>query len=250
MVTMTWNKKNQQFALSVGLRPSSIEIAQVILRKTKPNKCCEVTVDLREINKQIGKHRLRGEYDRKTIKEAIAQLDEVTFGWFTIIKSWNWSIKTILVRPVEFALSAKSQSEGKPPKLPTGNPMFDATRKERANRLLLQNISKLDNLLRGVGMKCNQETLHRMWHFGGEKMSNIRAAVEYMLAVNTDKIKRSVSIDGSARGLTSPVGWLHDCLKYGSYLDVDRHIELPTFSSTSAISNFVRTLSTQTPNTA
>ncbi|MEY2833330.1 MAG: hypothetical protein RLZZ574_2589, partial [Cyanobacteriota bacterium] len=86
---MNWNKKTQQFALSCGLRPSSKELAQWILRKLQSDETTTKLIDLKDFNKYIGGCRANP-YDPKTVKEAIAQLNELTYGWFTITKSHNW----------------------------------------------------------------------------------------------------------------------------------------------------------------
>ncbi len=124
--------------------------------------------------------------------------------------------------------------------------MFDGKRKKKSNELLLQNISRLDTLLKSLGMKCNQETLHRMWRYAGKKMSEVENAVEYMLKCHKEKIEQSESLNGEKKGIFKPIGWLHDCLKYGRHIDVNENVELPFFDSILALSNFVKGISPDT----
>lgn len=234
------NKKTEQFARACALRPSTKDLAPYLLRRADKFKPVEVLLDLREWNKEIARDRPKGEYDRKTAKEALAQLNDDTYGWFAITKTYTWAIHKVLVRPVDYAINLKSQNEGKSPKLTTTNPMFEAVRKKRVDNLLLQNISKLDSLLRSIGMKCNQETLYRMWRYAGQKISNVVDAVEYMLRVNREKIERSRCPGFDGEGITSPIGWLHDCLKYGRYLEAEQ-VQLHPYDPILALANFVKT---------
>ena len=237
---MTWNKKNQQFALSCGLRPSAFQLMMCLLRKGNPNKVVEVEIDLRAENRWIGKHRPQGEFDRKTVKSALWQLDEKTKGMILVSKSYTWAIHKVIIRPLEIVLKENSQSGDSLPRLNRGNPMFSEKFKNRAKDLLLQNISKLDSLLKKLGMKCNLETLHRMWLYSGRSMENVASAVEYMLRVNKNKIESSTSFEKLGEGLKSPIGWLHDCLKYGRYIDCDENIELPNLNQFDSIMQLVR----------
>lgn len=231
ILPMTWNKKNQQFALSCGLRPSSKELAQWILRKTNNFQATEKLIDLKVFNKYIGESRVR-QYDPKTIKEAIAQLDELTYGWFKIVKSHNWHLHTILIRPVETAISEKSQSSGSAPKPKHGNPKFSDTHKERLVKLLQLNISKLDVLLQQVGLKYNYCSLKRIWAIAGQKFDEIERGIELMLYQNSIK-------PGS---IINPQAWLISCLKdkWFESFDLNYSPDLPKFESVREISRFVR----------
>ena len=237
---MTWNKKNLQFALSVGLRPSTIVFAQIILRKTNGYKAKELTVDFKEVNREIGKHRIKGEYDRKTTKQAIAQLDELTHGWFTVVKSYTWSVKTILVRPVDFAIEQKSQSEGKAPKLNRGNAMYSNAMysEEHKNRLALQqqqDISKLNSLLKKIGLNYTPDNLARLWRLADRSWSDIQTAIKYML------YSQSTMTDG----IRKPMAWFMESMKYGWHKEFSltyASIPLPSFSTVDQIADYVRDL--------
>jgi hypothetical protein len=211
---MTWNKKNDQFALSCELRPSSSLLLRWILRRAKLNQVDEIEIDLRTFNAWIAKNRGR-EFDRKTLKEAIAQLDEKTKGHVLITKSYTWGIHKILVRPLFMVLQQDSQKEEGTPKSATGNPMFDADHKKLARELLLQNISKLDTLFQKLGMKYTQDALMRIWRLAGKNLSEVKNAVQYMLTCHAKKLEQSQGLNNEPQGITTPRGWLHECLKYG-----------------------------------
>ena len=229
---MTWNKKNQQFALSCDIRRSSIELLQWILRKTDDYKTTEKLIDLKDFNKWIGKYRPKGKYDPKTVKEAIAQLNDSTFGWVVIVKTHNWHLHQILVRPVQFAIQEKSQTSENVPKPKPRNAMYSDVHKKRLALLLQQNISKLDSLLSNIGLTYNQSSLRRIWAIVGQKLEPIERAVEMMLYQN------SVKPDSIA----NPKAWLIACLKDGWHHTFDLHYspDLPKFDSVGGIARYVR----------
>jgi hypothetical protein len=223
---MTWNKKNDQFALSCELRPSATFLLGWILRRAKLNQVLEIEIDLRVFNAWIAKNRDRGGFDRKTLKEAIAQLDERTKGHILITKSYTWAIHKILVRPLSFVLQQDSQNEEGTPKPPTGNPMFDSDHKKTSRELLLQNISKLDTLFQKLGMKYTQDALMRIWRLAGKNLSEVKNAVQYMLTCHAKKLEQSEGLNNEGKGITTPRGWLHECLKYGWHHS-DDEVTLP-----------------------
>lgn len=186
---MSWNKKNVQFALSCGLRASTVILLQWILWRAKRGEVCEIEIDLRVFNLFIARDRGRP-YDRKTIKEALAQLNEKSQGLVLITKSYTWAIHKITVRPLETVLKQKSQTGDLTPKLATLDPMFDADRKKQARELLLQNISKLDSLFQKLGMSYTSDALMRIWRLAGKNMSEVKDAVKYMLDCHSKKLKQ------------------------------------------------------------
>lgn len=228
---MTWNKKNQQFARSCALRPSSIDLAQYLLRRADNFKPTEVLLDLREFNREIGKDRIRGEYDRKTIKEAIAQLDELTFGWFVVLKSYTWSIHKVMVRPLQFAAYNKSQSLGTAPKLNRGNPMFSDEHKQRLVKQQQQDISKIDSLFKRIGLEFNYSALVNIWRMAGKSIDEVKNAVKLLLfqhSTQKDKIENAH-------------GWIVSCVRYGwqKGLNLYYQPDLPYFTNAQDLEHFV-----------
>jgi hypothetical protein len=228
---MKWHKKNQQFALSCKLRPSAKELAQWILISPIGDNATEKLIDLKKFNKYIGGSRANP-YDPKTVKEAIAQLNDSTYGWFQIIKSHNWHLHTILIRPVEIAIAEKSRPSESLPRVKQGNPMFCDAHKERQRLLLQQNISKLDSLLSKIGLKYSYCSLKRIWAIVGEKFDQIERGIELMLYQNSVK-------PGS---IVNPKAWLISCLKdrWFESFDLIYSPDLPKFDSVREISRFVK----------
>ncbi len=242
---MTWNKRYDQFALSCGLRHSSERLLRWVPRRAKPNEVVEIEIDLRVFNKFIERDRGRP-YDRKTIKEALAQLDEKTQGLILITKSYTWAIKKVIVRPLGMVLQTDSQTGDKSLRLSTINPMFENDCKKRSRELLLQNISRLDTLFQKLGMKYKPDALMRIWRFASKNMSEVKNAVEYMLRVNNEKLEHFESLNGEAKGIRTANGWLHDCLRYGWHINRES-VKLPYING-DYIHSFVDSLMGKIPS--
>lgn len=236
---MSWNKKNDQFALSCGLRPSARLLLRWLLRRAKPNQVCEIEADFRVFNSWIAKNRNKA-YDPKTICEAIAQLDDQTQGLILVTKSYSRWVKKILIRPLEM-LEEKSPKKDLSPKLQTIEPMFDADHKKRVSEQQQQDISKIKHLLGSLGLKYTEDAIYRLWRYADKNVDSVQKAVEYMLYCHGKKLDRG------QKGITQPHGWLHECLKYwwheqaGFYLEGG--VELPYFDGRGAISEFIDTIS-------
>ncbi|MGL5973220.1 MAG: hypothetical protein ACRCZK_05885 [Oscillospiraceae bacterium] len=231
---MTWNKKNDQYALSCGLRQSSERLQRWLLRRAKPNEVCEIEIDLRVFNQFIARDRDRGGYDRKTLKEALAQLDEKTQGLISITKSYTWAIHKVQIRPLETVLQQNSQNGNGTPKLKTGNAMFSNDHKKRLALQQQQDISKLNSILNAIGLKFTLDNLQKLWRMSGKSFSEVKTAIEYLLHANSTQ-KTAI---GNAHG------WLVESLKYGWHkgFNLNYAVEIPRFSSLSEIANFVDAL--------
>lgn len=227
---MTWNKKNDQFALSCGLtRLSVLLMMRWILRRAKLNEVCEIEIDLRIFNAWVAKNRGRG-FDRKTIREAIALIDEKSQGLILITKSYTPWVKKVLVRPLGFVLADNSPLKDKLPKLTTSKPMYSDDHKIKLIEQQQQDISKIKLMLDNIGLKYTHDAILRLWRYADKKIVNVKNAVEYMLYCHSEKIER----DPHSHGIIKPRGWLNDCLKYWwhtEYIDFqeDREARLPVF---------------------
>ena len=240
ILTMSWTKKHDNFALSLNLSESRALVLRDILRKSKLHEPSEIEIDVRDTNKWIGKNRLKGEFHRKTITTAIPNLDECSNGMVTIMKQYSPWVYKILVRPLSFLEKLESAKCASTSKLTTTNPMFDSDHKKRARELLLQNISKLDTLLKKLGMNYSHDALARIWRMAGKKMSEVEGAIKYMLAYHADRMTHTY--DDDPQGIRSPKGFLHDCLKYSWHHFGLDEINLPILGSISEVKSFVRGL--------
>lgn len=199
-----WNKKNDQYASSCGLRQSTEKLVRWLLRRSRPNEVCELEIDLRTFNQEIARHRPTGGYDRKTLKEALAQADEKTEGWILITKSYSWSVHKILVRPLDFLLQEKSPSGDNTPNPKTGESMFSDDHKKRVREQQQQDITILDEMLRKVGLKFTPDNLHRLWRMSGKDIGDIQTAIEYLFHAQKNQTKP----------IKNPHGFLVECLKH------------------------------------
>ena len=231
---MTWTKKHEEFALTCGLtRQSTERLLRWILRRAKLSDISEIEIDLRKFNRWIEKIRGKG-YDRKTLREAIEQLDEQSMGMVTIIKKWNpWDYK-ILVRPLFFIQKRNSENGDNTPKLPTQKPMFDADHKKRLIEQQQQDISKIESLTSSLGLRFTKDALVKLWRMAGKSVKDIQKAVEMMIYSNSTQ----------EQPIKNACGWLYDCLRYGWYEEYDPYYqtELPIFQSVKDIEQFVRGL--------
>ena len=223
---MTWTKKHQQFALLCSLRPSTIHLLMWIMRRVKPYEMQNLEIDLTLFNDWVKKFRGRG-YDRKTLKFALAQIDECTNGLVLTEKSYTWAIHRLIVRPLSFALAQNNQNLGKSPKLATGNPMFDAEHKKNAYKQQQQNISRLDSLFRKIGMKYSKDALVRIWRLANKNYDDVVDAVQLLLHRHSTQ----------AEPIPNPYGWLIKCLEIGWHLDSEliNSPKLPVYDSISQL---------------
>lgn len=226
-----WTKKHDEFALICGLTRQSVHhLLRWVLRRTKLSDISEIEIDLRKFNRWIEKTRGKG-YDRKTLREAIEQLDELSNGMVVIIKKWNpWDYK-ILVRPLFFVMQRNSQLGETVPKLPTQNPMFDADHKKRVMEQQQQDISKIESLTSSLGLKFTRDALVKLWRMAGKSVKGVQVAVEMMLHSNSVQ----------EQPIKNACGWLYNCLRYGWHEEYDPYYQaqLPIFQSVRDIEEFV-----------
>lgn len=224
---MTWNKRYEQFALSCAItRLSTTLLLRWVLRRAKQNGVIELLIDLRNFNTWVAKFRGKP-FDPKTLKTAIAQLDEQSEGLVIMTKQYSPWVMKILVRPLSFVLEKKFRKEGKIPKLPTLNPMFDAEHKKNVYKQQQQNISRLDSLFREIGMSYTPDALERIWRLAHKDYDEIVDAVQLLLHRHSTQSKP----------IPNPCGWLIDCLKFGWHFDSElvQSPLLPSFDTISAL---------------
>ena len=108
---MHWTKKHDELLTRFNLRPSTGQLWRWINRKIKSDTSTELEIDLKQFNKWIAKHRGKG-YARKTLKDSINQLFELTDGLFIELKKITWYYYKIIVRPLSFVSEKKSTQKG------------------------------------------------------------------------------------------------------------------------------------------
>ncbi len=227
---MTWTKKHDEFCLEQKLRPSSIFLLRWLLRRAKQNQVSEIEIDLRVFNTWVGKRR-GTPYDRKTIREAIAQIDECTQGLVLITKDYTPWVKKLLVRPLSDVRSENSSKSGVIPKLKVVNPMYSDEHKQAAIEQQQQDISRLSSFLVKLGLKYTQDAIVKLWRMAGKSVDEVKNGVELMLFQNSTQESK----------IRNPHDWLHDCLRYGwqKGLNLYYQAELPYFKSVEDIEVYV-----------
>ena len=227
---MTWTKKHDEFCLEQKLRPSTRLLLRWLLRRAKLNQVAEIEIDLRLFNNWVAKRR-GTPYDRKTIREAIAQLDEETRGLVLITKRYSPWVQKLLVRPLSNVAEENSRKQDSIPKILEGNPMYSEDRKKSAAIQQQQDISKIDSLLSNLGLKYTPDAILKLWRMAGKSVEEIRNGVELMLFQNSTQEEK----------IRNPHGWLHDCLRYGwqKGLNLYYQVDLPYFSTVQDMERFV-----------
>jgi hypothetical protein len=218
---MNWTKKHDKFALACNLSESQGYVLRDILRKGKLHEPIEIEVDLRKTNTWIGKVRWQGEFHRKTMTTAIAQLDEKTQGMITVLKRYNPWIYKVLVRPLSFVERIQSAKRASIPKPVTGDPMFSEDHKKNAYEQQQKDISKIDYLLRQIGLKYDADALNRIWRLAGKQIDNVNEAIQLLLYRHNNK------------AVPRPHGFIIECLKQGwqKGFDMFYEPELPRFNT-------------------
>lgn len=227
---MTWTKKHDEFALACEFRESMSLILRFCFRRAKLNEPTEIELDLKKCNAWIGKHRVKGEYHRKTLATAIALLDERSRGVFTILRSYSPWVHKVLIRPLDFAQKTENANCAREPKPPTVKPMFDADHKQRLEKQQQQDISKLNSIFSQVGLVYSHDAILRIWRLAGKKIESIRKAVELMLYQNSTQ----------SEPIRKAHGWLVSCLKnnWQENFNLYYQPELPKFESVFEIEKF------------
>lgn len=228
---MILQKKHQQFALSCALRPSTTQFLWWLMRRSKKHEISEIEIDLRVFNQWVAKHRGRP-YDRKTLKEALAQLDEKTNGLVLITKSYTWAIKKVIVRPLEMVLQKNSPKLGLHPKPDRANPMFSDAQKKAAIEQQQLDISKICHLFDRLKLPYTIDSVKRFWRLSGKNVAEVKNAVKLLLFQHSTQKEKKIE---------SPMGWLHHCLLYGwqKGLNLYYQTELPYFESVRELEGFV-----------
>ena len=229
---MTWNKKHDEFALSVNLSESQAYVLRDILRKGKLNEPTEIEIDLKVTNRWIGEVRPRGEYHRKTITNAIAQLNEKTQGMVVILKRYNPWVYKILVRPLAFVEKIQGTKCASAPKLNRGNPMFSEEHKQRLLKQQQQDISSMDRYFQALDLKFDYSALVKLYRYSGKSLAEVKKAIELLLYRHSKGTEE----------IGNPYGFIVSCLRnsWQKNFDLVYSPDLPKFDSVRDISRYVR----------
>lgn len=226
---MNFTKKHEEWSLFFGLRPSTRLIWSCIIRKTKGDRIEEIEIDLKKINQWIARKRGKG-FDRKTLKEAIVQLSEKTEGLIVVQKKYTWYCYKILVRPLFFLEQKKSQDGETSHSNSNGNSRFNGVNQEQELKQQQQNLTKIDKLLRQVGLRYDADALSRIWQLSGKCIDRITQAIELMLYRHSSVTK-----------IERPHGFIIECLKrnWVDGFNIFYEPELPSFNSISQLREYV-----------
>ncbi|BAU65670.1 hypothetical protein STA3757_30590 [Stanieria sp. NIES-3757] len=228
-----WTKKHDEAALRFNLRPSTRLLWRWINRKVKGLEAEEIEIDLKEFNNWVAKKRSLGGYDPKTLKEAIAQLNDLTNGLIVIWKSYTWSIHKLIVRPIYFLDQINAQKSGC-----THDDDLSKRRDfngypKQGEQQQQQNLDLINELCSRIGLRYDRSALLMIWRLAGKSIERIKQAIELMLYRHN-----------SNDPVTKPHGFLIKALKYGwqDGFDLYYQPELPRFGSLGELRQFVNLL--------
>ncbi len=225
---MYWTKQHDELLNKFNLRPSTGQLWRWINRKIKSDTSTELEIDLKQFNHWIAKHRGKG-YDRKTLKDSINQLFDLTDGLFVELKKITWYYYKIIVRPLSF-LSEKNNPElGTTPKLTEPKPLYPGESPDEKLQQQQQNITKVDNLFRQINMRFDRDALNRIWKLAGKSLDRIKQAIELLLYRN------------SSTQISNPHGFIIESLKHGwqDGFNLNYVPDIPRFNDKASLIKFV-----------
>ena len=228
---MYWTKKHDEWCLKFGLSGSAKLLASWITRKTDGKTINEIEINLKDFNKWVAKKRGK-EYDRKTLKYAIAKIFDNTRGWICEFKKISWFYFKVVVKPISFLNEKKSPEVGESPNPQNVDWSSQAEHKKQAVLQQQQNISNLDTMFRNLGLRYDANALNRIWALSGKCFDRIQQAIELMLYRHRNK------------EIPSPHGFIVQCLKenWQEGFNIYYEPELPKFFERMDIAKFVRGL--------
>ncbi len=226
---MYWTKKHDELQARFKLRPSTGNLWRFVNRKIKSDTSTELEIDLKQFNQWIAKHRDKGGYDRKTLKDSINQLFELTDGLFVELKKITWYYYKIIVRPLSFVTEQKSSKSETSPKVTDPQPPYPGESPDHKLQQQRQNITKVDNLFRKVNLRFDRDALNRIWRLAGKSLDRIKQAIELLLYRHSNTEIRN------------PYGFIIESLKHGwqEGFNLNYVPELPKFNDKPSLIQFV-----------
>ena len=228
---MTWTKKHHDFGTKQGWWQSTLNIASYLYRRADVNKPTEIEFEAKKFQKHI--KRLKGKpYHRTTIPKAVKQLEENSRGLVVVLKSYGRGVYKIMVYPLSFLNENKSTKKESDLARNASNPMFSEEAKQKVALQQQQIISKLDRLLRKVGLIYDADALNNIWRLSGKSVERVVNSIKLLLHRNSSKT------------IKKPHGFIIDCLKnrWSDGFDLYYEPELPMFQSRMEIENYVSDL--------
>jgi hypothetical protein len=205
---MGWTKKHREFALKEELTLSAIYLWCWLADRQQEG--VEQEIDLRKFNKWVAKHRKKGNYDRKTLKDALAQLEEV--GLVKVLRTYTWNTQRLILYSPEYVTEEKSPEKNLSPNPKRSNPrQIESYQKTCIKQ---QQIRLVAQICQSVGIDYRP------------------ADLQYIAAYGVETVKKAVELL-KVRSLTSkisnPPGWLRRCLQNSWWLDLNENEEHTLF---------------------
>ena len=234
---MTWTRKHQEFAAKNNWWQSSINIACYLYKKCKASEPTEIEFDSAKFQTYI--KRVRGKkYHCTTPRKAVINLAEKSQGLVVILKDYGKGVFKLMVYPLSYLSengnSSKYSSHSAAAENSLKSLASESNKRSEKKRWEQQQkyISKINSLLKGVGLKFDPDALLNIWRLSGKSIQRVVSSIELLLYRN------------SSKKVPKPHGFIIECLKkrWCDGFDIYYEPDLPTFESRIDLRNFVSEL--------
>jgi len=228
---MNWTKKHDEFVQASNISGCAEYLTRYLLRQNKFSKPIETVIDLRKFNRWVGKHRVTGQYHRKTIITAMGVVCDRTNGMFVILAQYSPYIYKIVIRPLDYLIKIENAKCAKESRVTNEKPMYSKEHRQRQYQQQQHNLNLLDQLLAKVGVKFTRDALLKIWRLANKKIDSVKDAIELMLYQNSHQVQK----------IHNPHGWLIECLKHGWQHGIQEYYEteIPLIYKRSDIQSFL-----------
>lgn len=230
---MVWNEKYHNFCQRQNMWNATINAACFIYKHCNPNESTVIEFKKEKFQRHM-KLTKGQEYHRTYVPKIIRQLEERSNGLVIVQENYGKGVYKLLVHPLSFLTENKKPKRESCHDENARNCMFSEQRKEEEFKQQQQFISKVDELLKKIGLDYDQDALNRIWRLSGKSISRVVEAIEFLLHRN------------SSNKISKPHGFIIECLKkrWCDGFDIYYEPELPTFKFKSEIRNFVDSICT------
>ena len=225
---MTWTTKHDKLSIRNNWWQSAERAAKFIFNRVPSARAVEFEFERKDFEKYL--KRSGGKiYHRTMTPKIIKHLEEKSDGLIVVLRDYGYGVYKLLVLPISYLSENRNPKPELELESKRGNPMYSEEQKKRHAQQQQQNINKVDELLREVGLKYDPAALEMIWRLSGKCIERIVKSIELLLYRNsTEKVRK-------------PHGFIVKCLRDGWSKDFDIYYEpeLPVFSSRMQIDKFV-----------
>lgn len=210
----TWTLSHDAYCLTYSLTPSAKLLWQWFV---KMGEGLELEADLQlEFNNWVTKKRGKP-YDPKTLKSAIAQLNDNSI--IKIVRRYSWKIYKLFLRPLDWLTpKKKSQDQGEISAFHGSNRTTAESEVNNNNNIviddeIIEEAEKVLTVCEENGIVFNPVKSPEILDYS---LENVNMAIECFIAAGGHEVDRF-----GRRKIRNPQGWLLKCLRYGYWEKTD-----------------------------